>query len=85
MEGRFIHGYLLTNGLHSNAYLNPNLVIFYSKLGDMVNFRKVFDRMSERSLVTWTALVSGYSQNGYSEEAPVVFSAMDKIGVNHFT
>ncbi|CAL5390110.1 unnamed protein product [Camellia sinensis] len=53
----------------------------------MVNSRKVFDRMSERSLVTWTALVSGYSQNGYSEEALVVFSAMHRIGVkaNQFT
>ncbi|KAL7207292.1 hypothetical protein ACSBR1_029285 [Camellia fascicularis] len=82
MEGRLIHGHLLTNGLHSNAYLNTNLVIFYSKLGDMVNSRKVFDRMSERSLVTWTALVLGYSQNGDSEEALVVFSAMHRIGVN---
>ncbi|CAL5381540.1 unnamed protein product [Camellia sinensis] len=82
MEGRLIHGHLLTNGLHSNAYLNTNLVIFYSKLGDMVNSRKVFDRMSERSLVTWTALVSGYSQNGDSGEALVVFSAMHRIGVN---
>ncbi|KAL7217475.1 hypothetical protein ACSBR2_010847 [Camellia fascicularis] len=82
MEGRLIHGHLLTNGLHSNAYLNTNLVIFYSKLGDMVNSRKVFDRMSERSLVTWTALVSGYSQNRDSEEALVVFSAMHRIGVN---
>ncbi|THG14239.1 pentatricopeptide repeat-containing protein At3g20730-like [Camellia sinensis] len=53
----------------------------------MVDSRKVFDRMSERSLVTWTALVSGYSQNGYSEEALVVFSAMHRIGVkaNQFT
>ncbi|KAL7248802.1 hypothetical protein ACSBR1_011059 [Camellia fascicularis] len=82
MEGRLIHGHLLTNGLHSNAYLNTNLVIFYSKLGDMVDSRKVFDRMSERSLVTWTALVSGYSQNGDSEEALVVFSSMHRIGVN---
>ncbi|GMP41109.1 hypothetical protein CsSME_00011317 [Camellia sinensis var. sinensis] len=48
----------------------------------MVNSRKVFDRMSERSLVTWTALVSGYSQNGDSGEALVVFSAMHRIGVN---
>ncbi|KAF5952491.1 hypothetical protein HYC85_010435 [Camellia sinensis] len=38
--------------------------------------------MSERSLVTWTALVSGYSQNGDSGEALVVFSAMHRIGVN---
>ncbi|KAF5950160.1 hypothetical protein HYC85_012153 [Camellia sinensis] len=43
--------------------------------------------MSERSLVTWTALVFGYSQNGYSEEALAVFSAMHRIGVkaNQFT
>ncbi|KAK2972030.1 hypothetical protein RJ640_005050 [Escallonia rubra] len=43
--------------------------------------------MPERSIVSWTALLSGYSQNGYSEKALMVFSEMHRAGVraNQFT
>ncbi|KAF5943300.1 hypothetical protein HYC85_020942 [Camellia sinensis] len=51
MEGRLIHSHFLTNGLHSNAYLNTNLVIFYSRLGDMVN-----SPYSKEALVVFSAM-----------------------------
>ncbi|KAG5536907.1 hypothetical protein RHGRI_024365 [Rhododendron griersonianum] len=75
-EGRLIHSRVLTNGLHSNPFMNTKLIIFYSKMGDMVTSRTLFDKMPERTVVTWTALLSGYTQNGCSEEALLVFSAM---------
>ncbi|XP_052173246.1 pentatricopeptide repeat-containing protein At3g20730 [Diospyros lotus] len=86
-EGRLVHGRLITNGFHSSSYLNTQLIILYLKLGDIGTSRMVFDRMPERSVVAWTALVSGYTQNGYPEEAFVVFSAMHRAGVmaNQFT
>ncbi|XP_057460337.1 pentatricopeptide repeat-containing protein At3g20730 [Actinidia eriantha] len=86
-EGRLIHSHVLTKGLRSNVYMNTKLIIFYSEIGDMVNSRKVFDKMPERSIVSWTALLSGYTQNGRSEKAVEVFSAMHRVGVrpNQFT
>ncbi|KAF6160059.1 hypothetical protein GIB67_032896 [Kingdonia uniflora] len=43
--------------------------------------------MSNRSVVSWTAMISGYTQNGYLEEALRVFSMMRMSGVkaNQFT
>ncbi|KAK9290459.1 hypothetical protein L1049_008629 [Liquidambar formosana] len=86
-EGHLIHNQLITYGFASNLYLNTKLIIFYVKLGDVVSARKVFDRMPDRSVVSWTAMVSGYSQNGLSDKALMVFSAMHRAGVkaNQFT
>lgn len=85
--GLLIHRHLLSNGFPSNLHLDTKFIVFYSKFGDMDNARKVFDKMPERSVVSWTALLSGYSQNGDSKEALVVFSAMQRAGVkaNQFT
>ncbi|KAL3851027.1 hypothetical protein ACJIZ3_012909 [Penstemon smallii] len=87
ISGQLIHSRLITNGFPSNTSLNTRLIIFYSKVDEIQNARKLFDKMSERSVVTWTALISGYFQNGDSEEALRVFSAMHRQGVkaNQFT
>ncbi|XVF86221.1 hypothetical protein PTKIN_Ptkin18bG0023000 [Pterospermum kingtungense] len=36
--------------------------------------------MAERTVVSWTAMISGYSQNGFFENALLVFSEMQKAG-----
>lgn len=86
-QGHSTHGHLIINGFSSNIHLSTKLIIFYSKIGDMENARKVSDNMLERSVVSWTALISGYSQNGGLEEALKVFSDMHREGVrsNQYT
>ncbi|OVA04883.1 Pentatricopeptide repeat [Macleaya cordata] len=86
-EGRLVHEHLLRNGFHSDLYLNTKLIIFYAKTGDVENARLMFDNMPQRSVVSWTAMISGYSQNGYSKEALEFFSVMHQSGVkaNQFT
>ncbi|KAI3456678.1 hypothetical protein Pfo_013341 [Paulownia fortunei] len=86
-SGQLIHSRIIIDGFPPNTCLNTRLIIFYSKIGEMENARRLFDRMSERSVVTWTALISGYSQNADYEEALRVFSAMHGEGMkaNQFT
>lgn len=86
-HGHLVHKCLLSNGFHSNLTLNTKLIIFYGKFGDMSAARKVFDRMPERSIVSWTALLSGYSHNGVFKDALLVFQHMHRSGVkgNQFT
>ncbi|KAL3534322.1 hypothetical protein ACH5RR_002783 [Cinchona calisaya] len=85
--GHLTHAHIVINGFRSNVHLNTKLIIFYSKLGDMINAGKVADKMLERNVVSWTALISGYSQNGKLDEALRVFSEMHKEGVrsNQYT
>ncbi|XP_011095711.1 pentatricopeptide repeat-containing protein At3g20730 [Sesamum indicum] len=86
-SGEMIHSRIITDGFPTNTSLNTRLIIFYSHIGEMRTAHKLFDRVSERSVVTWTALISGYSQNGNHEEALRVFSAMHGEGMkaNQFT
>ncbi|KVI10255.1 Aconitase/3-isopropylmalate dehydratase large subunit, alpha/beta/alpha [Cynara cardunculus var. scolymus] len=86
-QGHLVHEHLYANGFHSNLHINTKLVILYSKAGDMKSARDVFDEMRERSVVSWTALLSGYAQNGSGKEALMVFRGMRQAGVkaNQFT
>ncbi|KAF5197245.1 Pentatricopeptide repeat-containing protein [Thalictrum thalictroides] len=86
-EGRLIHDHLMRNGYLLDLNLNTKFVIFYSKIGDIENAHKVFDEMSEKSVVSWTAMISGFCQNGYLREGLDVFSVMHRSSVkpNQFT
>lgn len=55
-------------------------MIFYSKIRDGLSARRVFDEMPERTVVTWTAMISCYSQSGYPEEALEIFNLMHRSG-----
>ncbi|KAK9139392.1 hypothetical protein Scep_009073 [Stephania cephalantha] len=86
-EGRLIHYDLMKNGHLLDLNISTKLIIFYAKIGDMGCARNVFDEMYKRNVVSWTAMVSGYSRNGCSREALEVFSLMRRSGfrANQFT
>lgn len=44
--------------------------------------RQVFDKMPNRDVVSWTALISGYSSSGLQEDALSAFCAMMAEGVS---
>lgn len=86
-QGHFIHTFIIKSGFGSDLHLSTKLIIFYVKLGDLVAARNVFDGMPERSVVSWTAMISGYSQKGCFEKALILFSDIRRYGVkpNQFT
>ncbi|XP_058072407.1 pentatricopeptide repeat-containing protein At3g20730 [Magnolia sinica] len=79
-EGRVLYHHLLQNCSVSDLHLNTKFIVFYSKIGDLDAARRVFDGMPQRSVVSWTALISGYSRNGYLREALELFLLMRQSG-----
>lgn len=63
------------NGHHCD-HINTILVYLEGKEGEIEKSREVFDRMSERSVLAWNAMVSAYVQNGYPMEALGLFRLM---------
>ncbi|XP_016460763.2 pentatricopeptide repeat-containing protein At2g13600-like isoform X2 [Nicotiana tabacum] len=59
----------------------------YAKCGSLEGVRKIFDRMEQRDIVSWTTLVTAYSQGSQWEAAIAVFSQMREEGfaVNQYT
>ncbi|KAM1020323.1 hypothetical protein ACFX13_042310 [Malus domestica] len=86
--GKEIHGMVLKSGVEmkvtsiSNAIANA-----YAKCGLLKDVQKVFDRIEERDLVSWTTLVTACSQCFEWEDALIVFSKLREEGFtpNEFT
>ncbi|XP_077222496.1 pentatricopeptide repeat (PPR) superfamily protein [Tasmannia lanceolata] len=71
-----IHGFSIKSGLASNSSVSTAVTTVYCRVNDMESARKLFDEMPERSLASWNAIISGYSQNGFTEMAISLFQQM---------
>ncbi|MFS7963075.1 putative tetratricopeptide-like helical domain superfamily [Helianthus anomalus] len=78
--GQGIHGYCLRNGFDSNAHISSVLVSMYSRCGCMNSAYKVFNSLSHPDLVTWSALISGFSQSREYNNALIFFKKMNYEG-----
>ena len=57
------------------------LVNMYGKCGCLLSAKLVFKKMEEYNLVTWTSMISAYSQNGHHKEAIQHFLHLQQIGM----
>ncbi|KAJ0267245.1 putative pentatricopeptide repeat-containing protein [Hirschfeldia incana] len=82
--GGSIHCLSMKSGYESDVFVGTSLVDMYGKCGEVVCARKVFDEMPQRNVVTWSAMIYGYSQMGENEEALLMFkeALFDNLEVN---
>ncbi|XP_042500257.1 pentatricopeptide repeat-containing protein At2g22070 [Macadamia integrifolia] len=52
----------------------------YIKLGDISPARQIFDSMKDHDVVAWTAMIVGYTQNGFHDDAVALFRSMVNEG-----
>ncbi|KAJ0982865.1 hypothetical protein J5N97_011120 [Dioscorea zingiberensis] len=65
--------------LFENSFAACALVDMYCNFGKVDEGRHVFDRVSERRIGIWNAMISGYAQNGLYEEALDLFIEVETI------
>ncbi|PKA65194.1 Pentatricopeptide repeat-containing protein [Apostasia shenzhenica] len=75
-QGKKAHSFMIKLGNEVDVCVNNALVDMYSKCGSMQDAGSVFFRMSERSVVSWTTVIMGFSQNGFCREALETFNLM---------
>ncbi|XP_059077622.1 pentatricopeptide repeat-containing protein At1g08070, chloroplastic-like [Cryptomeria japonica] len=75
-QGKRIHDYVIRTGLDSFVSVGTGLIDMYVKCGSVEMARQVFDKMSSRNVVSWSAMIAGYGLHGYGEEALLLFSQM---------
>ncbi|KAF7813325.1 pentatricopeptide repeat-containing protein [Senna tora] len=77
-----VHAQVLKSGFGCYPVVQTALVDSYSRVSSGVgNARKVFDEMCERNVVSWTAMVSGYTRVGDIENAVKLFEEMPERDV----
>ncbi|XP_024968404.1 pentatricopeptide repeat-containing protein At4g14850-like [Cynara cardunculus var. scolymus] len=62
-KGKLLHAQLITSAYPSCTYLTNHLLSMYGRCGQIGYAYKLFDAMPQRNLVSWTAMISGFSQN----------------------
>ncbi|KAJ0972682.1 hypothetical protein J5N97_020641 [Dioscorea zingiberensis] len=83
-----LHCCVVKDGLELDVNISTALLVVYSKCGKMSDAFELFSAMSgARNVVSWTAMIGGYIQNGELHRAAVLFSQMMGGGVrpNDFT
>ncbi|TQD88169.1 hypothetical protein C1H46_026230 [Malus baccata] len=84
---REIHAHMIRFGCSEDPNLRNHLINLYAKCRFFRHARKLVDESPEPDLVSWSALISGYAQNGLGKEALSAFREMHSLGVkcNEFT
>eukprot|EP01018_Ginkgo_biloba_P013193 Gb_32457 [translate_table: standard] len=84
-QGMEIHEEIIRSGFETNLFVESALVDMYAKCGSIEKARHVFDKMHQRSAVSWTTMVAAYTQNGRVDEALKLFQKMPERDVVSWT
>ncbi|KAK2400640.1 Putative pentatricopeptide repeat-containing protein, mitochondrial [Trifolium repens] len=87
IEGQRVHAHMIKTRYLPSVFLRTRLIVLYTKCDSLGDARHVFDEMHERNVVSWTAMISAYSQRGYASHALNLFIQMLRSGTepNEFT
>ncbi|OAY75430.1 Pentatricopeptide repeat-containing protein [Ananas comosus] len=85
--GRQIHALAVKNGLSSFLSVENSLVTLYAKCECPDDALLMFDSSRDKNSITWSAMITGYAQNGNSDKALLLFSQMqsEDIRPSEFT
>lgn len=80
-EGQRVHAHTIKTHYLPCVYLWTRLIVFYTKCDSLGDARHVLNEMPERNVVSWTAMISAYSQRGYASQALSLFVQMLRSGI----
>lgn len=84
-RGMWVHDYLMSEGRKGILARNKNvataLIDMYSKCGNLVKAKEVFDQMVTKDVVSINAMIMGLATNGKGEDALTLFSKVKDFGL----
>ncbi|KAK6940514.1 Pentatricopeptide repeat [Dillenia turbinata] len=78
--GSSVHGYIIRKNIPIGVVVETSLVDMYAKNGNLASALCVFRKMPNRNVISWSALISGFAQNGFAENALELFIEMQTSG-----
>ena len=81
-KGKQIHEEIVNRSLLKDDIMLGNaLVDMYAKCGELAKARNMLDELPSRDVITWNALIAGYSQKGRGREALDCIECMQSEGL----
>ncbi|XP_027339301.1 pentatricopeptide repeat-containing protein At4g04370 [Abrus precatorius] len=83
--GKWIHSFVIRNGLRPCILVDTSLVDMYCKCGDLDTAQMCFNQMPSHDLISWSAIIAGYGYHGKGENALRLYSKFLESGIkpNH--
>lgn len=78
---RAIHREIVESKLESGVFVATMLLDAYGKCASLNEAREVFDKMPQRSVVSWNAMILGYAQWKMGEEGLKLYNKMYMEGI----
>eukprot|EP01018_Ginkgo_biloba_P034750 Gb_24815 [translate_table: standard] len=79
--GEKIHQEIIVSGFESDVFVGSTLVDLYAKCGRIEHARHNFDKIPQRDVVSWNAMIAGYAQNAHTDEALTLLCQMRREGI----
>ncbi|XP_042434420.1 putative pentatricopeptide repeat-containing protein At5g52630 [Zingiber officinale] len=85
--GKQVHGYVIKYGAESETSMGNSLCSLYSKCGSFESCLKVFERIPDKNVISWTTAISSCGDNGYPELGLSIFANMlsENVEPNEYT
>ncbi|WOL03557.1 pentatricopeptide repeat-containing protein [Canna indica] len=85
--GKWVHAFARNRGLDVDVRVGNALLDMYGKCGSIDAARDVFDKLSWKGVVSWSAMIRAYAAHGQVEDALQLFAEMRAEGIrpNTFT
>lgn len=80
-KGKHIHACIMQGEFMLDIFVVTALVNMYHKCGRLDEAHRVFNKISEHDAVSWSAIITAYSQQGQGMEALQLFNQMQREGV----
>lgn len=80
-EGKQLHCHSTKFGFASDSYIQNTKMNMYSNCGCLISARKVFDKMVDKSVVSWATMIGAYAQWDQPSEAVALFNRMENENV----
>ncbi|KAH7424699.1 hypothetical protein KP509_11G020000 [Ceratopteris richardii] len=86
-QGRLLHTEIIRDGMHLDEVVGSAIIDMYLKCGSLLDADTVFEDLAIKDVVSWSAMILGYADQGHGQKALNLYSDMlsEDICPNKFT
>lgn len=74
--GRKVHAFIEKNGMGEDIQILTSLIRMYSKCGSLDDACSMFNKVQERDVICWNAMLAAYAHSGHGQDALKLFQLM---------
>ncbi|XP_054819899.1 pentatricopeptide repeat-containing protein At2g44880 isoform X2 [Prosopis cineraria] len=79
--GVWIHKFSQRKRFDKSGHVCTALIDMYAKCGEITKAKLLFDKITEKGVASWNALITGFATNGRAKEALEAFAVMLQEGL----